>query len=152
MKTKRTLLVLIYSIIAFPAIAQQIIADHKVVDKYNEIPQFYIDKVKEMRVTIPGESHSSGYRIGCDLLDAIDANFDVNITESGTPEPYTNQHLRLSRAKWGDVSNATGWRYGYGEEDWYTSATAIARTKSHISYCNTNNLQIAAMGFGWCGI
>ncbi len=32
----------------------QIIADHTVVDRYNAIPQYYIDQVKEMLSTWPG--------------------------------------------------------------------------------------------------
>ena len=30
----------------------QIIADHTVVDKFDDIPQYYIDKVKEMWVSV----------------------------------------------------------------------------------------------------
>lgn len=127
-----------------------LIADHTVVARCAEIPQAYIDAVKTMWADIPGESHSFGYRKGCQLLQDADARFQVNVLESGTPEPATDQHLRLSRATWGDVSHATGWIYGYGEEDWYTSAQAIQRTKDHLTYCNTHNLAIAAMGFGWC--
>jgi hypothetical protein len=58
--------------------------------------------------------------------------------------------MRLTNATWGDVDHATGWIHGYGEEDWYTSDTAVARTKNHLTYCNTNDYEIAAMGFGWC--
>jgi hypothetical protein len=127
-----------------------IIADHTVVDQHANIPQAYIDLVKEMWLTVPGESHSLGYRLGCTLLEAQDSRFQVNVTESGTPEGYTDQYLRVSRATWGDVGSPTGWRYGYGEEDWYTSAQAIARTRDGITYANTHSLAIAAMGFGWC--
>ncbi len=142
--------VLIISFNPTSSFSQQIIANHTIVDRYDDIPRYYIDKVKEMWVTLPGESHSSGYRIGCQLLSVSDTAYKVNIRESGTPDGYTNQHLRLSRATWGDISSSTGWRYGYGEEDWYTSTLAKTRTKDHITYCNTHNLTIAAMGFGWC--
>lgn len=128
----------------------QIIADHTVVAEYDRIPQAYINEVKKMWVIVAGESHSKGYRIGCQLLENMDSRFQVNIKESGNPEGYTDQHLRLSRATWGDFTNESGWIYNYGEEDWFTNATAISRTKAHLTYCNTNNLQIAAMGFGWC--
>jgi len=136
--------------ITLNSFSQKIIADHTIVDKYDDIPGFYLNKVKEMWVSIPGESHSSGYRIGCNLLSQSDTAYKVLITESGTPPGYTNQHLRLSRATWGDVGHSTGWIYGYGEEDWYTSSLAISRTKDHLTYCNTHNLTIAATGFGWC--
>ena len=33
----------------------QIIADHTVVDKFDNIPQYYIDEVKKMLVWFPGE-------------------------------------------------------------------------------------------------
>jgi len=38
-----------------------------VVDKYDDIPQYYIDEVKKMLVDIAGESHSAGYRNGMNL-------------------------------------------------------------------------------------
>lgn len=128
----------------------QIVADHTVVDDFDKIPQSYLDEVKKMWVIVAGESHSKGYRLGCQLLENLDPRFQVNIKESGTPEGYTDQYLRFSRATWGDYTNASGWIYNYGEEDWFTNETAIARTKAHLTYCNTNNLEIAAMGFGWC--
>ncbi|MFH1120468.1 MAG: T9SS type A sorting domain-containing protein [Bacteroidota bacterium] len=128
----------------------QIIANHTVVDDFEKIPQEYIDEVKKMWVILAGESHSKGYRIGCQLLENSFPQFQVNIKDSGTPEGYTDAYLRLSRATWGDVQTASGWIYNYGEEDWFTSVTAISRTKDHLTYCNTNNLPIAAMGFGWC--
>ncbi len=74
----------------------------------------------------------------------------MNVTESGTPEACTDQHLRLSRATRGDVNTTAYWRYGYGEEDWYTSHTAIDNTKAGLTYCHTNGPRLAAIGFGWC--
>jgi hypothetical protein len=127
-----------------------IIVDHTAVDQYDDIPQEYIDQVKKMWLNVPGESHSSGYRKGLQFLEDLDSRYQVNITETGMPEAYTDQYLRISRASWGDVSHTTGWRYGYGEEDWYTSAAAIQQTKDHLSYANANGFEIAAMGFGWC--
>ncbi len=133
-----------------PVQAGPIIADHTAVNAYLDIPLAYLNLVKQMWVDIPGESHSFAYRKGCQLLQELDSRFQASITESGTPEAATMQHLRVSRATWGDVDSATGWNYSYGEEDWYTSAAAIQRTKDHLTYCNTHDLAIAAMGFGWC--
>lgn len=130
--------------------AAQIVANHIVVDEFDNIPQAYLDEVKKMWVILAGESHSSGYRIGARLLAQQYPAFAIKTRESGTPDPYTDQHLRLSRASWGDLNNASGWIYNYGEEDWFTGPRAVERTKAHLTYCNTNNLEIAAMGFGWC--
>ncbi len=128
----------------------RIIADHTVVDKFNNIPQSYIDRVKGMWFSLAGESHSSGYRNGALVLQWQYPKFAVSVTESGTPEAYTDTHLRLSRATWGELNSTSGWAYGYGEEDWFTSSTAIAHTKASISYCNTTGPAISVLGFGWC--
>jgi len=128
----------------------QIIVDHTVVDKFDDIPQEYIDEVKKMWLSYAGESHSSAIRTGLTLLESVDSRFQVNVTESGIPETYTSSHLRASRATWGDLLNSTGWRYSYGEEDWYTSSTAINRTKAGITYYNTIGPELNAFGFGWC--
>jgi len=128
----------------------QIIADHTVVADFDKIPLSYLNEVKKMWVILAGESHSKGYRIGCQLLENSNPEFQVGIMESGTPEGYTDQYMRLSRATWGDVNNSSNWIYSYGEEDWFTSPLAISRTKNHLTWCNTHDLQIAAMGFGWC--
>lgn len=130
--------------------ATQIIADHSIIDRYDDIPDAYIALVKQMWLDMPGESHSSGVRIGLALLAAQDSRYAVAIQDSGTPEAATSEHLRVSRASWGDVGHDVGWLYGYGEEDWYTSATAVSRTRAHLAYCNANGFAIAAFGFGWC--
>lgn len=123
-----------------------LVADHAVVDRYGDIPQYWIDQVKKMWVNVPGESHSSGYRIGLVLLQSLDPRFPANSTESGSPEAYTDGHLRVSRFRW----SGSGWALSTGEEEWYTNAAAVANIKAHLAYSNTHGLAIAAMGFGWC--
>ena len=133
-----------------PLKRSQIIADHTIVDRFDDIPQYYIDKVKGMWLTVPGESHSQAYRTGLTLLESSYPAYAVNVTESGTPEAYTATHLRASRGTWGSYSSSSGWIYFYGEGSWFTNSTGLSRTKAGITYCNTNNLEIAAIGFGWC--
>jgi hypothetical protein len=130
--------------------AAPLVIDHNSVAKYAEIPQVWIDRVKTMWLDVPGESHSLGYRLGCELLEAADTRFQVNVVDSGTPERLTTNYLRVSRATWGDVSSSAGWGYSYGEEDWYTSDLAVQRTKAHIRYANTNRFALSVIGFGWC--
>lgn len=127
-----------------------IIANHTVVDKYNDIPQRWIDSVKTKWVSFAGESHSGAYRVGAQLLENQDSKFAVSIRESGTPESYTTSNLRLSRATWGSYDQATGWVYDYGEEDFFTNATALSRTKAGLLYCKNNGFDLFALGFGWC--
>ncbi len=82
----------------------QIIADHTVVDKFDAIPQEYIDKVKAMWVVVAGESHSQAYRTGLLLLESLDSRYAASVIEGGTPEGYTTSNLRASRATWGDLA------------------------------------------------
>ena len=138
---------LITIMIPLPSAAAPLVADHTKVEKHNDIPQYWINEVKKMWLNVPGESHSYGYRIGLELLQGIDSRFQANRTEDGAPpEALTDQHLRISGHRW----SGSGWSYGAGEANWYTNATGIANINAHLTYSNTHNLAIAAMGFGWC--
>ncbi len=132
--------------LGLPVTAAPLVVDHTAVARYADIPQLYIDKVKAMWADVPGESHSLGYRKGCALLQGLDSRLQVSVKELGTPEGHTNAYLRISRATW----SPEGWGYGYGEANWYASTSSVEKTKAHLSYCNTNGLEIAAMGFVWC--
>lgn len=128
----------------------QIIADHTVVDKYDDIPQFYINEVKKMWVSYAGESHAIGIRDGMDLLEILDPIYQVTTIESGEPTAYSTQYLRFNGATWGDFTYNDRWRHQYGEEDWWTNATAISRTKAGLTYIHNYGLELAAFGFAWC--
>ncbi len=115
----------------------QIIADHRAVDKYDDIPQYYIDAVKKMLVDIAGESHSLGYRIGQNFLEILDPKYQV-LTFDGTVPVYSDKYLRLGR-------HAT-----VGEAAFYTSQTSINAYKTQITrQYNTGN-PYSVIGFGWC--
>lgn len=75
----------------------QIIADHTVVDRYNQIPQEYIDKVKKMLVWVAGMSHSLGYQNGAVLLEKLDSRFQVETWQSDPPPAFTDKFLRIGR-------------------------------------------------------
>jgi len=136
----------------------QIIADHTVVNKYENIPEHYIDEVKKMWLVVAGESHSQAYRSGLLKLESDHPAFAVSVVDEGTPEAYTAANLRVSRATWGDVDHSSGWIYSYGEEDWCASSypyypidyLAVERTKAGLAYCNSNKLTVSAFGFSWC--
>ena len=130
-----------------PNAFSQVIIDHTSVDLYSQIPDYYIVQVKKMRLNLAGESHSGGYRIGVNLLAAQKPKFAAVTTESAPPTPYRTDALRVDRLVRNQYNK---WDVGAGEDDWYTNAAGITRIKNHITYCNTNNLEIAAIGFGWC--
>jgi hypothetical protein len=116
----------------------QIIADHTVVDKYGDIPQEYIDEVKKMLVDIAGESHSSGYTIGMNLLKSYDSRFQVSIYTSSPPPLYTSSYLRFGRH--GTV----------GEQTFFTNSTAISNYKLLIQEQADLDNSYSVMGFAWC--
>jgi hypothetical protein len=127
---------------------EQIIIDHTSVDLYDKIPEYYMNEAKKMWLNIPGESHSSGYRKGITFLSQQNPAYAAVVTESGSPEPYREDALRISRLVRGPSNN---WSTAYGgEEDWYANPAALTIIPNHLDYCNTHNLEIAATGFGWC--
>lgn len=76
----------------------------------------------------------------------IDSRFQVIRTEIVEPEPYREDSLRISRI----VRNqSNSWNiYGTGESTLYTNSDGIQYIKDHLSYCNDNNLRIAALRAG----
>ncbi|MGB8491163.1 MAG: hypothetical protein WCE64_08895 [Bacteroidales bacterium] len=115
----------------------QIIADHSIVDRYDDIPQEYINKVKKMLVTIPGISHSKGYRVGADLLELINTKYQALSFDGDPPAPSDN-YLRIGR--WGPV----------GETEFYISQSYIASNKSYITEKQNAGNPISVLGFAWC--
>jgi len=121
----------------------QIIADHTVVDKFDDIPQEYIDEVKKMMVAFMGESHSAALRTGMELLEDLYPAYVCNIS---TGESYTDQYVRVENYGW------------IGEDTWFTwyawdvgsrpfTAWSI---KDAISAYSDDGHPFSALGFGWC--
>lgn len=139
-----------------------IIADHTVVDQYDDIPLEYLASVKEMRLNIPGESHSEAYRTGLNALMLENPDYRVSITNYGPPESYRDDALRIDRLVYN--SSSSDWDYLIGEAQWYTwqawddplhpdyPLTNAAHIKEHLTYCDVTDPQYAinALGFGWC--
>jgi len=131
---------LVYIAILIHALAfadAQIIADHSIVSHFDDIPQHYIDSVKHMLVSLPGESHSEGYRRGMSLLEMIDPIYQVHIYDLSTPPDSTDQYLRFGR------------HIEMGE-DYFFSETRIAELKENITSQNSTGNPFHVMGFGWC--
>ncbi|MCP4133780.1 MAG: fibronectin type III domain-containing protein [bacterium] len=123
----------------------QIIADHTIVDNYANIPQYYIDEVKKMLLNMAGESHARGYLYGLELLESSDSRFAVNPVWDSAPEADTSSYLRVLKA-----IHTSGWDYMAGEEDIWTSASAVTGVNSHLEYCRNLSNTIDVFGWGWC--
>jgi hypothetical protein len=115
----------------------QIIADHTVVDRYDNIPQQYIDSVKKMLVFMAGESHSGAYRHGQVLLELLDGRFQVETYTSEPVPASSDQYLRIGRP------------FTIGESSFFNQGE-IEVLKSHITDQNNTGNPYDVMGFGWC--
>ena len=119
-------------------IGDQIIADHTVVDRYDDIPTYYINEVKKMLVDMVGESHSGAYRFGPELLEMLDSRFQVTTFSWATPPSASSDYLRI------------GGHTGVGEAIWYANATNRNQMKDAIAARHNAGNPYHVMGFGWC--
>ena len=114
----------------------RIIADHTIVDRYDDIPQRYIDSVKKMLVTIAGMSHSHGYYTGALLLEQLDTRFQVVTSINQQPVPYPTKFALTLAKPWN--TGSTIW----------TSPSGIADAKvNQLNYSADNPYD--AYIFGW---
>jgi len=112
----------------------QIIADHTVVDKFNDIPQAYIDKVRKMLVYVPGMSHGAGYFNGLLLLEQIDSKYAVDVWYHTSPPTTKSGNLQIGREGWGSINST------------YISPTGFRQV---IDGFNSGSNDIDYVIFGW---
>lgn len=82
-----------------------IIADHTVIDNFDDIPQQWIDSVKNMLVYVPGMSHGAGYFNGLLLLEQIDSKYAVDVWYHTSPPTTKSGSLQIGRPGWGSVNS-----------------------------------------------
>ncbi len=122
-----------------------IIADHTIVDRFDDIPQRYIDMVKTMWVNVQGESHSRGYYLGLKALMQLDSGFVVSYS-STVPEAPRTDALRFCQSR----RDGSSWDTWVGENEFWTTETGRNNEKTHLDWCENNDRHITAMLFGWC--
>jgi len=128
--------VVIWFICAFAVAKAQIVADHTVVDQYDDIPEQYMDSVRSMLASFPGESHSVGYRLGQELLERLDSRFQVE-TYVGSPPSPTTQRLRTGMHR-------------YGGEYLFFNTSYTPKLRAEMDAQNASGNPFDVMGFGWC--
>jgi hypothetical protein len=121
---------------SFPGM-NHIIADHNIVDRYDDIPAEYIAKVKKMMVFLGGLSHAKGYRVGLELLEKLNTNYQVLTFSSEPVPPRSDDYLRF------------GQPFNWGEQ-MYTSESYVSSMKGHITGQNTKGNAFDVVGLGWC--
>ena len=70
-------LILVLSLLAAGTLPAQpaIIADHRAVDGFADIPASYLAQVRNMLLYVAGESHSTSYGYGPELLAAQNSQY-----------------------------------------------------------------------------
>lgn len=114
----------------------QIIADHTVIERYNDIPGQWIDSVRNMLVWAAGMSHSLAYQNGTLLLEALNPAFAVT-TFLTDPPPAAGISLRVGRPL---MSSAGLWSSDLWREN-------------HCTILHNQNLSgdpYTVFFYGWC--
>lgn len=120
----------------------QIIADHSVVDKFDQIPSYYINEVKKMYVAFYGESHSGAYDNGMELLEALNSTYACNV---GSWQSYSDQYVRVE-----DVGAGLGEGYWFTWYSYPVGSRPNTWLKDRISEFVSRGCPVNAIGFGWC--
>ncbi len=135
---KRALITILFFSLS-SAIFSQIIADHTVIDKFEDIPVYYINEAKKMLIAFPGESHSLAYRRGMELLEGTNPVYACNV---GTGEAYTTSYVRVENY---------GWTGEYEFWIWYAlSPRPTPWLKNDITAYKNAGHPFSVLGFGWC--
>jgi chitodextrinase len=125
----------ILSVLTF-VLRAQIVADHRVVELYGEIPKNWIDTVKSMLVDLPGLSHQAGYSKGLNLLESLDATYQVSTYYIDVINPTSN-YLRFGK-------------HLNSEEEFWTNSTTISAMKTFLTDQYNAINPVHVFGFGWC--
>jgi len=133
----RRLAVLVMPLLVPMVLHGQIVADHTVVDQYEDIPQQYLDKVKSMLVFMAGESHSMAFQVGVKLLEKLDPTYQAETYLSDPPPAYSDQYLRIGRP------------FMVGEDSFFSSS-GLDGLKSVTAGQNDSGNPYDVMGFVWC--
>ena len=113
-----------------------IIADHTVIEKFDDIPQNWIDSVKKMNVFVPGMSHGAGYFNGLLLLEQLDSKYGVDVWYHTSPPATKSGSLQIGRPGWGSVNST------------YTQTTRN-NFLSGVDEMNSGTNDIDYIIFGW---
>lgn len=113
-----------------------VIADHTVVDLYDDIPDRWIDSVKTKLVWIPGMSHGYGYFRGAEWLEKYDNTYKVDIWYHTSAPAQQDTSLRLGRP-------------GFGAESFYTFQGGIDGTKNTVTNQSNTGNPYDFVWFGW---
>ena len=124
--------------------AQAIIIDHNCTD-VSQIPEYWINQVKNMVSVHTGQSHGRQVPRGLEELELIDNTYDAEISTEDIPQG-TNV-LKVSRAL---RTLYNGWMYGVGPEQYWSTEGGLNNVRRTLDYHANNEVQVDAILHTWC--
>lgn len=125
-----------------PSYIAPIIADNGAVEDFNNIPSCWIDKVKQMFLVYPGESHGTGLQGGMQLIENSDSSYAFVLASNPlNTAPPVNSFV-LSR-----YLGSSSWN---GEDKIWTSSTAVDNVNNYLQQLKDLGRKPDAFGWGWC--
>lgn len=106
-----------------------LIADHTSVQSFDDIPEYWLNRVKEMILHHTGQSHGRQIPFGLDLLEAGDPTYDVDISIADMPAD--TGALRVIRSQ---RSQYSSWYELVGPSDYWLYDEGRAETQRTLDY------------------
>lgn len=123
-----------------------LVADHRAVAAFDRIPEQYRAAVRQMLVSVPGESHGQAYLYGPRLIAREEPGCAAVVAWNGAPPNREDSLVVFKALRTGDR-----WQTYSGEEHIWTSDAAVAQVNGHFAYCRDGlGRTISAFAFGWC--
>jgi hypothetical protein len=129
----------------FPARNAPLIINHSDLEQFDQIPDEYIEAVKDMVVVYTGGSH--GRQIPCGLLDLekTDSKYAVAIEQEGLPPE--GEGLRISRSL---RTQYNSWKSSINYDDFWYDEEARENVRRTLDYHENNGTHVDVIVYTWC--
>jgi hypothetical protein len=122
-----------------------LVIDHTAIQQFDQIPDEYIEAVKDMVVVYTGGSH--GRQIPCGLLDLekMDSKYAVTIQDEGLPPE--GDSLRVSRSL---RTQYNSWKTSISYDDFWYGESALDNVRRTLDYHESNGNHVDVIVYTWC--
>jgi hypothetical protein len=129
----------------FPARNAPLTINHSALEQFDQIPDEYIEAVKDMVVVYTGGSH--GRQIPCGLLELekINSKYAVTIGQEGLPPE--GQGLRVSRSL---RTQYNSWKTSINYDDFWYDEAARDNVRRTLDYHKNNGTHVDVIVYTWC--
>jgi hypothetical protein len=125
---------------------EYLIVGYAAIQDFDHIPNEYLEKVREMLLVLPGESHGRAFVYGLEELAASDLRYSMVDHWSGEIPAQPGDRLVYSRSFY----DGSSWIDEAGEEDFWTNASARTMMIDFLQYMQSAGNPVDVFGFAWC--